>query len=176
MIKAITLLLTILLAIASVGGYLYINVKISDGEQFLAEGQYNIDTEGPSLEVGKADLAQGKQLLADGKKEYARAHDNPFLVWADKVFNDGKGFAEGRKKIAAGEVKVAEGQERVDVGEKRLDKGNLAMRQGKEKMKQGLDARDICAFGAILFTVLSIVLGFFWRQSIAKTLKQIRAR
>lgn len=176
MIKAITLLLTIFLAIASVGGYLILSGIISDGEKSLAEGQRKIDTEGPSLEVGKADLAQGKQMLADGKKEYARAHDNPFLVWADKVFNDGKGFAEGRKKIAAGEAKVAEGQERVDVGEIRLEKGNLAMHQGREQMKQGLNARDICAFAAILFIALSIVLGLFWRRSIANTLKQIRAR
>jgi hypothetical protein len=176
MFKLITLLLTILLAIASAGGYLFLNESIRDGRGYLAEGQHNIDTEGPSLVTGKAELAQGKKLLADGKKEYASAHDNFLLVWADKLFNGGKGFAEGREKIAAGEVKVAEGQERVDAGQIQLDKGNLQMSQGREKLKQGLDARDACVIGVIVFSALAILLGFFWRRSILQTLKKIRGR
>lgn len=176
MFKLTTLLLTILLAIASAGGYLFLNEKIRDGRGLLTEGQHNIDTEGPSLVTGKAELAQGKKLLADGKKEYASAHENFLLVWADKLFNGGKGFADGREKIAAGEVKVAEGQDRVDTGQIRLDKGNLQMSQGRERLEQGLNARDVCALGAIVFTSLAVLLGFFWRKSILQALKKIRGR
>jgi hypothetical protein len=176
MFKLITLLFIILLAITSAGGYLFVNEKIRDGRSYLAEGQHNIDTEGPSLVTGKAELAQGKQLLANGKQEYARAHDNPLLVWADKLFNGGKGFAEGREKIAAGEAKVAEGQDRVDVGQIRLDKGNTEMSQGRERLKLGLDIRDACAIGMIVFTTLAILLGVFWRRSILLALKQISGR
>lgn len=176
MFKLITLLLTILLAIASTGGYLYLDKSIRDGRGYLAEGQHNIDTEGPSLAAGKVELAQGKQLLADGKKEYASAHENFLLVWADKLFNGGKGFADGRDKIAAGEVKVAEGQERVDTGQIQLDRGKLQMSQGRERLEQGLDARDACAIGATVFTALAILLGFFWRRPILQTVKRIRAR
>jgi hypothetical protein len=176
MFKLTTLLLTILLAVASAGGYLFLSEGIRDGRVLLTEGQHNIDTEGPSLVSGKADLAQGKKLLADGKIEYARAHENFLLVWSDKLFNGGKGFADGREKIAAGEVKVVEGQKLVDAGQLRLDRGNLMMSRGRERLKQGLDARDACAIGVVLFTALSIVLGVLWRRSIMQALKQIRGR
>ena len=151
-----------------------LNEKIIAGARAIAEGQNTIALESPSLEEGKADLASGKHQLADGKKEYERAHDNPFLVFADKWFNAGKGFAEGRKKIAEGEEKVAKGEVKVDVGEKRIDKGNLALQVGMEKLQQGQTARDVCAFGTIAFTLLSIVLGFFWRQSLLQFVQRIK--
>lgn len=176
MLKLITLLLTILLAIASAGGYLFLNENIRDGRGLLTEGQHNIDTESPSLVAGKTDLAQGKKLLEDGKKEYARAHDNPLLVWADKLFNGGKGFADGREKIAAGEVKVAEGQDRVDSGQIQLDKGKQEMSQGREKLEQALDIRDACAIGAVVLIPLSLVLGFLWRRALAQTLMHFRSK
>jgi uncharacterized phage infection (PIP) family protein YhgE len=174
--KVIALLFTILLAIASLVGYLVLNEKINAGERFIAEGQNNIEQQRPSFEAGKVDLADGKQKLSAGKKEYEEAHDNPFLVWADKWFNGGKGFAEGRKKIAEGEEKVAQGQDKVDVGKKQLDTGTLKVHQGMEKLKMAKEVRDACALGTVIFTLLSIVLGFFWRRSVAKTLMQLRAR
>ena len=166
MIKEVTLAFTTICAVASLGGYLVLNEKIIAGERFIAEGQSNIALESPSLVEGKAELATGKGLLSEGKKEYERAHDNPFLVFADKLFNSGKGFAEGRKKIAEGEEKVAKGEDKVDVGEKRLDQGNEAIRLGKEKLQQGKLARDICAIAAIVFTLISLVLGFLLRRSL----------
>lgn len=176
MLKVFTLLLTILLAIVSAGGYLVLNEKIIAGARAIAEGQENIAMESPSLAEGKADLASGKQLLSEGKKEYERAHDNPFLVFADKWFNSGKGFAEGRQKIAEGEEKVAKGEEKVNVGAKRLDKGNLALRQGMEQLQQGKQARDVCALGAVVFTLLSVALGFFWRRSLLQYVQHIKVK
>jgi len=176
MIKALAFLFIFLLAIASALGYLILTQKIIAGEKLIAEGQNFIAQESPSLIQGKADLASGKHQLADGKKEYERAHDNPFLVFADKWFNGGKGFAEGRKKIAAGEEKVAKGEDKIDVGEKRLDKGNLALQVGMEKLQQGKIAREVCAFGAIVFSLLSIVLGFIWRQSLLQFVQHIKIK
>ena len=176
MVKSVVILITILLALVSASGYAYLSAKIAAGERNLNTGQLNIDTESPSLMEGKADLAHGKRQLAEGKKEYEHAHDNPFLVWADRIFNDGKGFAEGRKKIAAGEAKIAEGQNRVDVGEKRLDAGNLAMRQGTDELQLGLEARDCCALAAIAFTMLSLVLGVFWRRSLVQTFMHLKTK
>lgn len=176
MIKVIALLFIILLAIASLVGYLLLNEQINAGERIIAEGQNSIEKERPSFEEGKAELADGKRKLSEGKKEYEEAHDNPFLVLADKLFNGGKGFAEGRKKIAEGEEKVVQGQDKVNVGEKQLDTGTLKVRQGMKRLKMSKEARDACAVGAVIFTPLSIVLGFFWRRSVAKTLLQIRAK
>ncbi len=176
MLKLLTLLLTILLALASAGGYLVINEKIHAGEISIAEGQNIIAFESPSLEEGKNDLANGRHLLSEGKKEYEHAHDNPFIVFADTWFNSGKGFAEGRKKIAEGEDKVAKGEDKVNAGEIRLDKGNLALERGMGKLQQGKIVRDVCAFGATLFTLLSIVLGFFWRRSLLQFVQHIRVK
>ena len=174
--KVFSLLCVILLAISSLLGYLILNENIKAGEKTIAAGQNNIEQQRPSFEAGKVDLADGKQKLSAGKKEYEEAHDNPFLVLADKWFNGGKGFAEGRKKIAEGEQKVAQGQDKVDVGAKQLDTGTLKVRQGMEKLKMAKYARDACALGTFIFTTLSVVLGFFWRRSVAKTLMQLRAR
>jgi hypothetical protein len=168
MIKALAFLFIFLLAFASALGYLILTQKIIAGEKLMAEGQNFIAQESPSLMQGKADLASGKHQLSEGKKEYERAHDNPFLVFADKWFNGGKGFAEGRNKISKGEDKVAEGEDRVNVGEKRIEKGNLALQVGMEKLQQGKKVRDVCALGTIILTPLSIVLGLLWRRSVAK--------
>lgn len=175
MIRTLAFLSLILLALASAVGYLFLNRKIAAGERYIAEGQNLIVREGPSLAAGKVELATGKQQLSDGKKEYEHAHDNSLLVFADTLFNDGKGFAEGRKKIAEGEQKVAQGENKVAVGEQRLDKGNEALRSGMEQLQQGKLARDGCAIGAVTFTILAIVLGYFWRRSLARSLWRAKA-
>lgn len=175
MIRTLAFLSLILLALASASGYLYLSREIAAGERYITEGQNLISRESPSLEAGKVELATGKQQLSEGKKEYERAHDNPLLVFADKLFNGGKGFAEGREKIAEGEQLVARGEHKVAVGEQRLDKGNAALSSGMEKLQQGKLARDVCAIGAVTFTLLAIVLGYFWRRSLAKSLWRSKA-
>jgi autotransporter adhesin len=176
MIKTLAFLFISLMAIASTIGYLVLTQKITAGEKLVATGQNFIAQQGPSLEQGKADLASGKNKLTEGYKEYDHAQDNPFLVFADKWFNGGKGFAEGRNKIAKGEEKVAKGEDKVDVGQKQLDKGNLAVQVGMKKLQQGKTARNVCALGAIIFTLLSIAFGISWRQSLQQFVRNVKTK
>lgn len=166
--KMLVLLLVILLAFASVGGYLFLTEKIAAGEKQIADGQTQLEAGRAAQAGGKALLETGKQELSEGKKEYEQAHDNPFLVFADKWFNDGKGFAEGRKQIAEGDRQVAEGEIKVDAGEKRIDAGQHELSRGMEQLKLARGARLACALAAVFFASLSIVLGFRWRRSLAR--------
>jgi hypothetical protein len=113
-------------------------------------------------------LEAGKQELSEGKKEYEQAEDNLLLVLADKLLNAGKSFEEGRKQIAKGDNQVAKGEGKVNVGERRLDAGELELRRGREQLNLAKGARVACALGAAFFASLSIVLGFFWRRSLAR--------
>jgi hypothetical protein len=134
-------------------------------------------------------LEAGKRELAEGKKEYEQAKDNPFLVLADKLLQGGKGFKEAReqvaegdkqvakgdkqvakgdKQVAKGDKQVAKGEGQVTDGERRLDAGELELRRGREQLRLAKGARVACAVGAAFFASLSIVLGFCWRRSLAR--------
>lgn len=168
MIKLFALLFSILLAVASVGGYLYLDAKIAAGEGKITEGQKEVDKGQPALDKGKAKLEAGKIELAEGKAKYEKAHDNLFMVFADKLFNRGKGFEDGRSKIAEGDRQVAEGEAKISAGEKRLAAGELELSLGKEQLKLAKGVRIACALGAIFFGVFSVVLATLWRRSLAK--------
>jgi len=94
--KVLALLFMILLAIASVAGYLVLTEIVIAGEKQLASGQKRLEKGQPALEEGQAKLAGGKRALSEGKKEYEQAKDNPFLMLADKLLQGGKGFKEAR--------------------------------------------------------------------------------
>jgi chromosome segregation ATPase len=187
--KVLALLLIILLALASVAGYLFLTEKITAGERQIADGQRQLEQgqsaleEGKAkLEAGKAKLEAGKGELAEGKKEYKQAKDNPFVVLADKLLQGGKGFKEAREQIAKGDKQVAKGDKQVvkgdkqaakgegqvTDGERRLDAGELELRRGREQLRLAKGARVACAVGAAFFASLSIVLGFCWRRSLAR--------
>ncbi|MFH2065089.1 MAG: hypothetical protein ABIK15_07820 [Pseudomonadota bacterium] len=166
--KVLTLLFMILLALASVTGYLFLDEKIIAGEGQIAEGQRRLEKEKPALEEGKAKLEAGKQELSEGKKDYRQAEENLFMVLADKLLKGGKGFEDARERVAEGEKLIAKGEDKVDVGESRLDAGELELRQGKEKLDLAKGARFACALGAAFFATLSIVFGFCWRRSLAR--------
>src|SRR4029453_16450544 len=119
--KVRALLLIILLALASVAGYLLLTEQITAGERQIAAGQRQLETGQVALEEGKAKLEAGKRELSAGKKEYEQAKDNQFLVFADKLLQGGTGFEEAREQIAAGDKQVAKGEGKVNVGEKRLE-------------------------------------------------------
>jgi hypothetical protein len=170
--KLLALLLIILLAFASVAGYLFLTEKITAGERQIADGQRRLENEQPVLEKGKAKLEAGKRELSDGKKEYEQAQDNPLLILADKLLKGGKGFEEARTQIAEGDKQVAKGEGKVGVGEERLEAGRLDLRQGLEQLMLAKGARVACALGAIFFIALSIVLGFYWRRSLARIFTQ----
>jgi predicted nucleic acid-binding Zn-ribbon protein len=171
MVKLLTLLLIILLAITSAAGYIFLTDKIISGERKISGGQSLLDKGQLELDAGKARLEAGKQELAEGKKEYEKAHDNKFMVFFDNLLNSGKGFEEGRDQIAEGDKKVAKGEEKINVGEERLDTGKLDMEEGEDQLRLGKDVRAACGLGAVFFGILSIVLGFLWRRSLARIFK-----
>jgi hypothetical protein len=121
--------------------------------------------------------------LAEGKKEYKQAKDNPFLVLADKLLQGGKGFKEAREQIAQGDKQVAQGDKQVTKGEgqvtdgeRRLDAGELELRRGREQLRLAKGARVACAVGAAFFASLSLVLGFWWRRSLARLFMHTAAK
>ena len=166
--KVLALLLVILLALASVAGYLLLNEKITAGERQVAGGKSSLKKGQHAIEEGKAKLEAGKQELADGKKKYEQAKDNPSLVLADKLLKGGKGFEKAKEKIDVGAKKVAKGEGKINVEEKRIDAGTLKLSLGMDQLRLAKGARLACALGAAFFVALSIVLGFFWRRSLAR--------
>ncbi len=168
MVKVLALLFIIILAVASLAGYLYLDSKITSGKEQIATGQIQLEKGQATLEEGKARLEAGKQELSAGKEEYERAEDNLLLVFADKVFKGGKNFREAREQISDGDRQVAKGEDKVVSGEKRIDAGELKLQRGREQLGLARDLRIACGIGAVLFTVLSIMLGFWWRRSLAR--------
>ena len=166
--KVRALLLIILLALASVAGYLLLTEQITAGERQIAAGQRQLETGQGALEEGKAKLEAGKRELSAGKKEYEQAKDNQFLVLADKLLKGGTGFKEARERIAEGDKQVAEGEGEVNVGDRRLEVGELEVRRGREQLRLAKGARVACALGAAVFASLAIVLGFWWRRALAR--------
>ncbi len=171
MIKLFALMFSVLLALALLGGYVFLDAKINDAEARISDGQKDIDKGQPALEKGKAKLEAGKIELADGKAKYEKAHDNLFIVALDNLFNRGKGFDDARKQISEGEKQVAQGEAKINTGEKRLAAGELELNQGKEQLQMAKDVRIACALGAIIFSVLSIGLAILWRRSLALIFK-----
>jgi hypothetical protein len=171
MIKVFALAFSILLAVASVVGYVILDSKIIAGEERISDGQKEVDKGQPALDKGKAKLEAGKIELAEGKAKYENAHDNLFMVFIDKSFNRGKGFEDGRKQIAEGDKLVAQGEAKISAGEKRLAAGELELNQGKEQLQMAKYVRIACALGAIIFGALSIVLAILWRKSLARVFK-----
>ena len=53
---------------------------------------------------------------------------------------------------------------------KKIDAGELELIKGKEQLMLVRVERSVCAIGAAFFSLLSIVLGFFWRRSLARIL------
>jgi hypothetical protein len=171
MVKLFALLFSVLLAVASVGGYMFLDAQIISGEGKISDGQIQVDKGQPAIDKGKAKLEAGKIELAEGKAKYEKAHDNSLMVLMDNLFNRGKGFEEGRNKIAEGDKLVAQGEAKISAGEKKLAAGELELYWGKEQLEMAKGVRIACALGAIFFGVLSIALAILWRRSLAKIFK-----
>ena len=67
--KVLALLVTLLLAVASVAGYLFLTTMIAAGEKQIAEGVRQYEKGRSALEKGKAQLEAGKRELSAGKEE-----------------------------------------------------------------------------------------------------------
>ncbi len=167
--KVLALLIMILSALASATGYILLTEEIRAGEKQMADGQIRLEQGRDTLEEGKVELATGKEKLVVGKKEYEQASDNLLLVLIDKLLHSGKGFKDARKRVAKGTQQVAKGEEKVEVGEDRLAAGELRLSRGSEWIMLARAGRVACAVGAVCFSALSIVFGFRWRRSLAKT-------
>jgi uncharacterized phage infection (PIP) family protein YhgE len=167
MVKVLTLLVMVLLALASVAGCFLLTGAIRSGEEQMAAGQKRLEQGLDTLEEGKVELAEGRQRLADGKEEYEEAEDSFFLVWADKLLNAGQGFKDGRKRVVKGIRKLAKGEDKVAAGEERIDVGELRLSRGSDRLKLARDMRMGCAVVAACLAALSIVLGFRWRRPLA---------
>lgn len=168
MVKLFVLLLTVLLAVVSAGGYFFLDEKITAGKGQLADGQKEVGQGQPALEKGKAKLEAGRLELAEGKEKYEKAHGNVVLVFMDNLFNRGRGFENSRKQIDEGDRQVAQGEARIIAGEKRLATGEMDQQRGREQLKLARTVRVACALGAIVFGALSIVLAILWRQSLVR--------
>ena len=164
--KAIALVLMVLLAVASAAGYWFLTEAIAAGEGQVAEARQRLEQGRVVLEQGKEKLAAGKRESSAGKEEYERAKDNVFLVLMDKLLKGGRGFKGARERIAEGDTQIARGEEKVTAGEQRLDAGEENLRRGLEELELARRLRVACAVGALLFGLVSAVLGFRWRRSL----------
>jgi len=170
--KLLVLVLIILCALVSVTGFLFLTKGITDGERQITSGLSQLDYGQAEVTEGKSVLEAGKLSLSQGKKEYKEAKHNLFMVLADKLFNQGKGFREAEKQIADGGKRIAKGEENVIAGEKRVAAGKLELDEGIEQLNLAKEFRVAIAIGAAFFISLSIVLGFFWRRSLARLFKR----
>lgn len=168
--KVLLLLLIILLTLASGAGYLFIAEAIIAGEIVIIDGQRQLEKGRPVLEAGKHELETGKREYSDGRKEYEEAEGNLFLVLADRLLKNGRGFREAKARIAEGKRQIAIGAERISVGEKQFDAGKLELLRGRKQLRLAKYAFVVCVFGSFFFASASIVLGFLWRRSLARTI------
>lgn len=152
--KMFAWMIMILLALASVAGYLLLTEEIRSGEAQMAEGEKR-------LQQGWEKLQNGKVELAAGKKHYKRAKRNPFLVLTDKMLNGGKGFKEARTRIDKGADKIESGEERLAAGELKLSRAN-------DQLILARCARSSLAVAAVCLAALSIIFGFRWRRALAR--------
>lgn len=162
--KALTLLFSVLLALASVGGYRALSEKIADAERRIAEGERRLDEGRAALEKGQADLEAGKRAMVAAKEAVETIEDIPFAEEVDELLG-GWGAAEIDRRIAEGDEQIASGEDRMASGRQRIAAGERALRRGKERLQTAERIRIAFALGAALFALLSIALGVRWWRS-----------
>ena len=166
MSKAFMLLFVILLAFASMMGYLFLSQKIVAGEQQLLDGQRQFAEGQKMLKDGKVKLENGEREMSRVK----RVDTFPFVGLAIiSLPVSGVTYLEAKKQIVAREKLIRQGQGRVRAGEEQLKMGELQLREGERRLELANKMRLACAFGAIFFVIISIILGFYWRRAKAIT-------
>ncbi|EKD73547.1 MAG: hypothetical protein ACD_45C00287G0006 [uncultured bacterium] len=169
--KIATLLILILLAFASLGSYLFLTKEIIVGNLKIADGQRQLEQGEQMLAKGKAKLAGGEQKLSGAKSTYNKMQAAPLVLVSVLPVTGVLAVASEKiasSKIAEGKQLAAKGEEKIKVGEKQLETGRLQLHVGMERLRHANEIRIACALGAIFFAFLSIVLGFYWRQSVFK--------
>ncbi|EKD45243.1 MAG: hypothetical protein ACD_70C00006G0002 [uncultured bacterium] len=161
MLKIITMIITLLLAIAAFAGFYVVNQKVQAGEKLLAAGQQQYDAGAQKLKAGKAKLAQGKQKLGTVKTIYQAA---PVAEIANATPIGAAILGFTHHQIKGGEKQVATGERQVKAGEAKLAAGKKALAEGREQLAQGKRIRDGLFVGGIFFALLTFVLGIFWKR------------
>ena len=151
--RLLALFLTVLLALASAGGYVFLDQKIADAEGRIAAGQ-------GLLAKGRKDLAAGKARLEAGKKDVARSKRLFGLADEESDLRRAGDLIGTR-----GDRQVAEGEKQVAAGEGRLRAGEWSIRRGSQQLEYAKLGRLACAVGAGLFGSLALVVGFPRRRS-----------
>ncbi len=170
--KKLALLSLLLFSLGLLSGYLYLTEKVIDGDVKIAEGKKQI-------EEGKQLLADGKERLASGKRRLSRARRTngvvnsffqsiPLISIAKKLPVSGDVLNIANKKIAEGSQKIAAGENKIKSGEKQLAEGKLELERGQKRLYQVNIIRIICGIGALIFSIVFLVLLFYWRRSLLK--------
>lgn len=168
MVKIVTLLLTVLVALASAGGYVVIGERIADGERRIAEGERQLEEGRAALEKGQAELDAGEREVAAARRTVEVVEDIPFVKLLDGLLG-GRGGAEADRRTAAGDEQVASGEGRIASGRGRIAAGEVELRRGEERLQTARRARVGLALGAVVFGLVSLVLGVRWRRSLGRT-------
>lgn len=168
------LIFAILLAIASIAGYLFLTEKIIAGRLKIAAGQKQIADGEQMLTNGKARLQSGKQRLSNAKNTYNGINSVPLMGIVSRLPVSGNILGIAKSKIDNGNKMVAAGSDKIRAGEKQLAEGKQDLQNGMSRLNRTNIIRMIFVAGAIVFTVLALVIGFGWKGPWAKKSKKSR--
>jgi len=167
--KILALSMLLLLALGSAAGYLYLTQQIDNGSPKMIAGEKQIEEGEKMLSNGKANLSRGSRQLSQAKQGRNQIKKISYGLMAavpvtglltmvgDKVVS-GK-ISEGDRMVAAGKKKVA-------AGEEQLASGKLELSRGKSRLSMAMKLRTACVLGAVMFTIIFIMLSFYWRHSL----------
>ena|SRR3990167_12389 len=163
MLKKIILIFSLLLAIASFGGYFFLNEKITDGERQLAEGQQKYDRGAKMLRAGESRLSSGKKELSNAKTVY-NVTAAPASLITDRIPVVDKLFSSADRKLKEGDQAIASGEKQVKEGRAKLAAGKIALEEGRKKLAMAKQIRTVCLYSGVFFGCLFILL-LFWRRN-----------
>lgn len=166
--KVFILLLTIILSIAAVTGYLSLTQKYTSGKQQIAEGEQQLESGQQMLAEGKAKLSKGKRKLSQAKRKYSDISHIPLMGVVKQLPVIGMAFGSAANQISQGKQRIAQGEESITLGEAKLAAGQQELNRGKKHLIIVNRIRITCAIAAFIFTVISILLIFYWRYSLSK--------
>lgn len=164
MMKKLILIFVSLIAIISIGCYLFLTEKIIDGESKILAGQKKLAEGEQLLAKGKARLAAGKKQMASVNKVRRGINAIPFMNITKKIPVGGDVLKIANSKVDEGNQMIAKGQEKIKAGEKQLAEGKLKLKQGLDRLSHAKSLQFVCKMGAISFTLLSIILMIVWRK------------
>ena len=167
--RMFTLFFCILVSVASLTAYFYIDHKINAGQKLLTEGQKQYDEGQKKLAAGKEKLSAGKKKLSTAKGVYNSTlgllHVVKVVPVAGPAANDAEKQVDvGGKMIADGDRQVAEGEMKVKAGEAALAAGKEQLANGRTRLDQAKSIRLGCLISTFLFGFLAIFIAVYFRR------------